>query len=203
MQETLWQKDDFKDLDNCHINIYRNYFSHQESDHFLSQLIDIDWTQSEIVVFGKKHPEPRETAWYGDPGLSYSYSGIKRSAKYWLPFLEEIRDAVQIVAKASFNSVLLNRYRNEKDSVSWHADDEPELGAHPTIASVSFGASRKFQIREKNSKGEIFSTFLHHGDLMVMNPPTQAHWLHCVPKTHKASKERVNLTFRKILTVNS
>ena len=155
------------------------------------------------MLFGNKHSEPRETAWYGDAGLSYSYSGIKRYAKDWIPFLEEIREEVQKVARASFNSVLLNRYRNEKDSVSWHADDEPELGAHPTIASVSFGASRKFQIREKNNKGEIFSTFLHHGDLMVMNPPTQAYWLHCVPKTHKASKERVNLTFRKILKVNS
>ncbi|MAT63546.1 MAG: alpha-ketoglutarate-dependent dioxygenase AlkB [Dehalococcoidia bacterium] len=203
MQEALWQKNDFKDLDNCHIKIYRDYFSHQKANHFLSQLADIEWTQSEIVLFGNKHSEPRETAWYGDAGLSYSYSGIKRYAKDWIPFLEEIREEVQKVARVSFNSVLLNRYRNEKDSVSWHADDEPELGASPTIASVSFGASRKFQIREKNNKGEIFSTFLHHGDLMVMNPPTQNHWLHCVPKSRKASNQRVNLTFRKILNLNS
>ena len=94
---------------------------------------------------------------------------------------------------------MLNRYRDEKDSVAWHADDEPELGDSPTIASVSFGASRKFQVRYKNKRGKIFSIFLHHGDLMIMNPPTQAHYLHCAPKSSKKVSERINLTFRKIL----
>jgi alkylated DNA repair dioxygenase AlkB len=201
MQESLWRSDEFDGLRDCHISIVRNHFSKKEADHFLSLLKNIQWTQNEIVVFGKKYLEPRQTAWYGNAGVKYSYSGIERESKFWTPFLEEIRDRIQEVTESSFNSVLLNRYRNEKDSVAWHADDEKELGDSPTIASVSFGASRKFQLRYKNKKDGIFSIFLHHGDLMIMDPPTQAHYLHCVPKSSKRVSERINLTFRKILQI--
>ena len=199
MQESLWINDELNALRDSPIRIYRNYFSQIEANHFFSLLQEIEWTQNEIVVFGKKYLEPRETAWYGNPGIKYSYSGIERESKSWVPFLEEIRKRIQEVTGSSFNSVLLNRYRDEKDSVAWHADDEPELGDSPTIASVSFGASRKFQVRYKNKRGKIFSIFLHHGDLMIMNPPTQAHYLHCAPKSSKKVSERINLTFRKIL----
>jgi len=201
MQESLWRSDEFDGLRDCRISIFRNHFSKKESDHFLSLLKKIQWTQNEIIVFGKKYLEPRQTAWYGNAGIKYSYSGIERESKFWTPFLEEIRDRIQEVTESSFNSVLLNRYRNEEDSVAWHADDEQELGDSPTIASVSFGASRKFQLRYKNKKDGIFSIFLHHGDLMIMDPPTQAHYLHCVPKSSKRVSERINLTFRKILQI--
>jgi len=202
MQESLWRSDELSGLKDCRISIYRNHFSQVEANHFLSLLQKIHWNQNELIVFGKKYLEPRETALYGNTGVKYGYSGIENESKYWLPFLEEIRDRIQEVAESSFNSVLLNRYRDEKDSVAWHADDEPELGDSPTIASASFGASRKFQVRDKNKRGEIFSIFLHHGDLIVMDPPTQAHCLHCVPKSSKKVSERINLTFRKILEVD-
>ena len=199
MQESLWRIDDLNDLEDCRITLYRDHFSQTEADRFFSLLQKIHWSQNEIVVFGKKHLEPRQTAWYGNSGINYSYSGIKHEAKNWTPFLEEIREGIQKVSKSTFNSVLLNRYRDEKDGVAWHSDDEPELGASPTIASVSFGATRKFQIRHKTKDGEIFSTFLNHGDLMIMHPPTQTNWIHCVPKSTKKVSERINLTFRQIL----
>jgi alkylated DNA repair dioxygenase AlkB len=199
MQESLWQTDELSSLENCHICFYRNYFPQTEADHFLLLLQEIRCKQNEIVVFGNKHLEPRETALYGNPDINYRYSGIEHKAELWVPFLQEIRESIQIVTEVKFNSVLINRYRNEKDSVAWHSDDEPELGPSPTICSVSFGASRKFQLREKNKKGEIFTTFLHHGDLIVIHPPTQQHWLHCVPKSSKKTAERINLTFRRII----
>ena len=198
-QESFWQNDELSDLENCHISLYRNHFSENEADRYLSNLRKINWKQNEIVVFVTKHLEPRETAWFGDSGVSYKYSGIVHKAKPWFPLLEDIRVRVQVASGAIFNSVLLNRYRDENDGVAWHADDEPELGAFPTIGSVSFGASRKFQLREKSKKGEIFTPFLHHGDLLIMHPPTQQHWLHCVPKSRKKTTERINLTFREIV----
>jgi alkylated DNA repair dioxygenase AlkB len=199
MQESFWGNEDLSSLKNCNISVYRDHFTKNEADYFFTLLQDIRWKQNEIVVFGNKHLEPRETAWYGNPDINYGYSGIKHKAELWIPFLQEIRERIQTVSEVSFNSVLLNRYRNEKDSVAWHSDDEPDLGVSPTIGSVSFGASRKFQVREKNIKGKIFTTFLHHGDLMIMHPPTQEHWLHCVPKSSKKTSERINLTFRQIV----
>ena len=199
IQESFWQKDDLGDLENCHISLYRNHFSKIQADRCLEQLRKIEWTQNEIVLFGTKHLEPRETAWFGNPGVNYKYSGIEHKAKPWFPLLEDIRTQVQMASGVIFNSVLVNRYRDENDSVAWHADDEPELGAAPTIGSLSFGASRKFQLREKNKRGKIFNVFLHHGDLLIMPPPTQQHWLHCVPKSRSTTSERINLTFREII----
>ena len=199
IQESFWQKDDLGDLENCHISLYRSHFSKSQADRCLEQLRKIEWTQNEIVLFGSKHLEPRETAWFGNPGVNYKYSGIEHKAKPWFPLLEDIRTQVQMASGVIFNSVLVNRYRDENDSVAWHADDEPELGAAPTIGSLSFGASRKFQLREKNKRGKIFNVFLHHGDLLIMNPPTQQHLLHCVHKSRSTTSERINLTFREII----
>ena len=199
IQESFWQKDDLGDLENCHISLYRSHFSKSQADRCLEQLRKIEWTQNEIVLFGTKHLEPRETAWFGNPGVNYKYSGIEHKAKPWFPLLEDIRTQVQIASGVICYSVLVNRYRDENDSVAWHADDEPELGAAPTIGSLSFGASRKFQLREKNKRGKIFNLFLHHGDFLIMHPPTQQHWLHCVPKSRSTTSERINLTFREII----
>tara|TARA_X000001036_G_C20493336_1_gene730718 strand:+ start:74 stop:682 length:609 start_codon:yes stop_codon:yes gene_type:complete len=199
IQESFWEKNELASLENCHISLFRKHFSESEADKYFFYLNQIKWKQNEIVVFGNKHPEPRETAWFGNPGINYKYSGIEHTAEPWFPLLEEIRTRVQIASGVIFNSVLLNRYRDENDGVGWHADDERELGATPTIGSVSFGASRKFQLREKHKKSEIFTTFLHHGDLLIMHPPTQQHWLHCVPKSRKKATERINLTFREII----
>ena len=198
MQESLWRSDQLTGLKDCHISIYRSHFSQIEANHFLSLLQKIHWDQNELIVFGEKHLEPRETAWYGNPGVKYGYSGIEHESKYWLPFLEEIRDRIKEVTESSFNSVLLNRYRDEKDSVAWHADDEPELGESPFIASLSLGSSRPFQVKPKNGDERAISIELMHGDLLTMSAETQSKCLHQIPKTSKTITERINLTFRNV-----
>ena len=198
IQESFWQKDDLGDLENCHISLYRSHFSKSQADRCLEQLRKIEWTQNEIVLFGTKHLEPRETAWFGNPGVNYKYSGIEHKAKPWFPLLEDIRTQVQIASGVIFNSVLVNRYRDENDSVAWHADDEPELGESPFIASLSLGSSRPFQVKPKNGDGKAISIELMHGDLLTMSAETQSKCLHQIPKTSKTITERINLTFRNV-----
>jgi alkylated DNA repair dioxygenase AlkB len=154
--------------------------------------------QQQIKIFGKEVCVPRLTAWYGDKGMSYSYSGITVNPLPWTPALLEIRDRVGARSGTPFNSVLLNQYRTGADSVAWHADDEPELGLNPIIASVSFGGTRKFQLKHKTRKEMRHSLDLTCGSLLLMRGKTQHHWLHQVPKTKRAVETRVNLTFRVI-----
>ncbi len=199
MQERLFETENISDLDNSEILLFRSYFSQTEADEYFSLLHNVGWYRNEIIVYGKKHLEPRDTAWYGDPGLHYKYSELEHKAKPWLPFLIKIRDQVNSAFCQNFNSVLINRYRDGNDGVSWHSDDEPELGNSPTLCSVSFGGSRKFQLRSKEKPREIFSIYLTHGDLLIMKPPTQQNWLHAVPKTNRKVTERINLTFREII----
>ncbi len=200
MQESLFQTESISDLDESEILLFRSYFSQIKADEYLSLLQNVNWSRNQIVVYGKKHLEPRDTAWYGENGLIYKYSGIEHKAKPWLPFLIEIRDELNSAFCENFNSVLINRYRDGNDGVSWHSDDEPELGDSPTLCSLSFGGSRKFQLRSKEKSSEIFSIYLNHGDLLIMKPPTQKYWLHAVPKTATKVAERINLTFRKIIS---
>ena len=149
-------------------------------------------------MFGKKLPVPRLSAWYGDPGSVYSYSNIRLDPKPWFAALTDVRVKVETLSGSTFNSVLLNLYRNGNDSMGWHSDDEPELGARPTIASLSLGATRKFHLRRRDDHKVRRSLDLHHGDLVVMAGPTQAKWAHHVPKTAKPVGVRLNLTFRTI-----
>jgi len=142
---------------------------------------------------------PRLTAWYGDEGKSYRYSGHTYHPQPWSSALLEVRRAIEPVCGVVFNSVLLNYYRDERDSVGWHSDDEPELGVNPVIGSVSFGATRSFQLRHKQDRKQKLTVELSNGSLLVMRGPTQHHWLHQVPKSAAAKGARVNLTFRAIL----
>ena len=148
---------------------------------------------------GRFGPFPRLTAWYADAGLTYSYSGVTHQAIEWTPTLAEIRRDVERVADASFNSLLLNYYREGSDSMGMHADNEPELGVNPMIASVSFGAVRQFVLRHPKS-GEKLKYDLAHGSLLIMGGTCQHHWVHGVPKTKTAVGPRINLTFRKVIT---
>ena len=198
MQRKLWEDEGTLDLHDASITIHREYFPASKADTYLQELRKIRWKQKKIVVFGKKHLEPRETAWYGDGGISYTYSGVTHTARPWIPVLAEMREDIMNTIHASFNSVLLNRYRDGQDGVAWHADDELELGDHPIIASVSLGQTRCFQIRRKQTPKEVVSLNLHHGDLVVMSGDTQKFWEHQVPKTKQKVAERINLTFRKI-----
>ncbi len=141
---------------------------------------------------------PRLTAWYGDEGRTYAYSGIVQTPIPWNDTLLTIKNRIEPLSNTIFNSVLLNRYRNGNDSVSWHSDDERELGKNPVIASVSFGQTRQFQFKNKHDSSRRMAIDLVDGSFLLMQGPTQHHWLHQIPKSKKEMKERINLTFRVI-----
>lgn len=156
---------------------------------------EVVWKQDSIGTPGGIKPLPRLTAWQGEPGAVYVYSGIRNEPLPWSPTVLELRNAAQETTGAVFNSVLLNRYRSGNDSMGWHADRERELGAEPVIASVSLGATRRFDLRH-NRTGAIRTFELTSGSLLVMRGSTQAQWRHRVPKAPALQAERVNLTFR-------
>ncbi|MEG3871645.1 MULTISPECIES: alpha-ketoglutarate-dependent dioxygenase AlkB [unclassified Microcoleus] len=181
---------------------YPNFFSIEESDRLFSDLYSsINWKQDIIHFYGKKIPLPRLTGWYGDEGKSYTYSGIEQHPDPWTPTLKLIKSKAEEISKVTFNSVLLNLYRDGKDSVSWHSDDEPELGKNPIIASISFGATRRFSLKHKISKDYKIDINLLNGSLLLMKGETQHCWQHQIPKTSKFVGPRINLTFRIIKPV--
>lgn len=170
---------------------------------FLTLQAHLAWRQDEIRIQGRTLPVPRLQAWYGDPGTRYGYSGIQLDPLPWTPELDLIRARLQELCQASFNqasfnSVLCNLYRHGQDSVSWHADDEPELGINPLIASFSLGATRRFQLKPKRGRGQTLSLDLPHNSLLVMSGALQHHWIHQVPKTRQDVGPRINLTFRRV-----
>jgi alkylated DNA repair dioxygenase AlkB len=175
-----------------------HFFSAKESDMYLQSLLKtIDWKQEGMNMYGKYVPFPRLTAWYGNNDKDYSFSGITLNPKPWTEELLAIKTAIEAPAETVFNSVLLNLYRDGSDSISWHQDNEKELGINPIIASVNFGATRTFQMRHKKTREQI-DIPLSHGSLLVMFGETQHHWQHQVPKTKQKVGERINLTFRTI-----
>lgn len=170
------------------------------ADRLLSQFLEaVPWQQEHITMFGRRTPIPRLTAWYGDPDATYTYSGIPMSPLPWTPAIQEVREVAERLAGTTFNSVLLNLYRHGNDGVSWHADDEAELGAGPIIGSVSLGATRRFVLRRKEEHATKVEYVLGHGDVLVMAGSVQREWEHQVPKTSRRVNARVNLTFRAIL----
>uniref|UniRef100_B8HW11 2OG-Fe(II) oxygenase n=1 Tax=Cyanothece sp. (strain PCC 7425 / ATCC 29141) TaxID=395961 RepID=B8HW11_CYAP4 len=177
---------------------YPHFFSLAESDRYLEQLTsEIDWRHEPIKVYGREILQPRLTAWYGDAGKSYTYSGINMQPQPWTAALLTIKQEIETIAGVIFNSVLLTLYRDGQDSMGWHSDDEPELGTNPIIASVSFGATRKFQLRHKSRKDlDKVVINLSHGSFLLMAGITQHHWQHQIPKTTKVTNPRINLTFR-------
>jgi alkylated DNA repair dioxygenase AlkB len=149
------------------------------------------------VCRGRGRPFPRLTAWFADDGLVYRYSGVTHEGTGWLPELLDVKQRVEAASGASFNSLLLNLYRDGRDSIGFHTDAEPELGLKPVVASVSLGAVRQFILKHKKT-GEKLDFRLAHGSLLVMAGSCQHHWLHGVPKTDAVVGERINLTFREI-----
>jgi alkylated DNA repair dioxygenase AlkB len=183
--------------------LIEHFFPKEEADRMYERLLNhIEWKQGAITLYGKEHQTPRLTAWYGDKGKSYTFSGTRLEPLPWTEDLLAIRQRVEKEAGVLFNSVLLNLYRSGQDSVGWHRDDEPEFGANPVIASVSFGESRPFQFRHKFKKeAEKLSIPLHHGSLLIMKGTTQHFWEHQIPKTVRHIRPRINLTFRIIKSV--
>jgi alkylated DNA repair dioxygenase AlkB len=151
------------------------------------------WRQEVAMLMGRRVPIPRLTAWHGAAG--YVYSGIKMTPAPWSPPLLELKAVAEACAGQAFNSVLLNLYRDGRDSVSWHADNEPGLGRDPVIASVSLGAIRRFQMKHRRRQSRV-ALDLPSGSCLVMAGATQHHWLHQVPKTSRPVGPRINLTFR-------
>ncbi len=156
---------------------------------------DIDWRQEWIEIYNRRMPIPRLQAFYADQPSTYTYSNTTFHSCQMTPILSSIKEAVQQAAATQFNSILLNRYPTGLNYVSWHSDDEPELGSNPIVASLSIGATRKFYFKNKTGKVEIH---LPNNSLLIMGPSTQPNWRHCLPKTTKVREERISLTFRQI-----
>lgn len=179
------------------VYFYPELFSPEESDQLFAALIkNIQWKQEPVFIMGKEIMQPRLTAWYGDADKAYSYTGITMTPHTWTPELRLIKERIEKIAAHQFTSVLLNYYRDGKDSMGWHRDNEKELGKNPVIGSVSFGVSRHFHLKNKDLRTKILLT---HGSFLLMKGTTQHHWYHSIPKELKVTGGRINLTFRTII----
>lgn len=178
---------------------YGVVFSEVLKARFLDSLLTtIPWEHDEIFMFGKRIVTARKIAWFGDQGCDYTYSGKKHHALPWSEDLLEIKQRAEEVTGSSYNSCLANLYQEGEQGMGWHQDNEKELGPQPTIASVSFGAERRFDFRHKETKEKI-SVMLEDGSLLLMAGTTQTHWQHQLPKTKRVKEPRINLTFRTVL----
>lgn len=167
-------------------------------DYFEKLMQNIAWENDQAIIFGRQITTKRKVAWYGDQGYEYTYSNVNRYALPWAVELLELRQRVQQLTGERFNSCLLNLYHTGEEGMAWHSDDETDLKKNGAIASLSFGAERKFAFKHKQSKEKV-ELYLEHGSLLVMKDTTQSHWLHRLPPTKKVTTARINLTFRTIV----
>ena len=187
------------ELDDACLDFQSGFYSQHESLDLYKYLLDhIDWQQETIKVYGKSHLTPRLSCWMGDKSSIYGYSHTVMQPVPWDNKVLRIKQKIEGIANRSFNSVLINYYRDGKDSNGWHSDDEPELGLKPVIASLSLGAPRDFHLRHKANKKLIHKMSLTNGSLLIMSGTTQQYWQHHIPKRAKA-EGRINLTFRTII----
>jgi len=181
------------------VNYHGPVLSVAEADRYLAALLaNVPWKPDELVIFGRRIVTARQVAWFGDEGCAYTYSGTTKQAVPWSAELRELKALVEKLTQCTYNSCLANLYHNGYEGMAWHSDDEKELARCATIASLSFGAERKFSFKHKRTQ-ETISLMLEHGSLLAMRDTTQLHWLHSLPKTKKVATPRVNLTFRTIL----
>lgn len=185
-------------LPEADVRLYTDFIS---ASNYLARLKEeINWEEKEIILFGKKIKQPRWVAFYGDEHLAYKYSGQVMKATVWNDLLLEIKQEIFKSLGYTFNSCLLNYYRNGNDSMGWHQDNEKELGMNPIIASVSFGGQRVFKLKHLSNKDWKKDVLLTHGSLLIMAGATQHKYKHAVLKTKKFVEPRINLTFRNIIT---
>jgi len=178
---------------------YGKVISVTEEQRILQELLDtIAWKNDEAVIFGKHIITKRKVAWYGDEAYAYTYSNTTKQALLWTDELMKLKQLAERITGTKFNSCLLNLYHDGDEGMAWHSDDEKSLGKNTTIASLSFGAERKFAFKHKATKQTV-SLVLDSGSLLVMKGTTQTHWLHRLPKTTRVTRPRVNLTFRTML----
>ena len=187
-------------LPNADITFFENFFTTKESNRLYKSLKEnVQWQQDQIKLYGKLIYLPRLTAWYGDQGKSYAYSGIPMNPHPWNEDLKFIKERIENESGVKFSSSLLNYYRTGKDSVNWHQDNEKELGQNPIIGSVSLGETRPFQLKHLDRKDlNKVDIALTHGSFLLMKGETQHYWKHQIPKTTRNIKPRINLTFRII-----
>ena len=187
---------DFQDF-----RYFPKYLDNSSADKLLETLLErTQWEREILKIYGKSISAPRLTSWFSDPMVSYRYSGKKRFGKPFTPELFQLRQILNARLNVHFNFVLANFYRDGKDYVGWHADDEPDLGSRPLIASVSLGESRRFRVRH-NSRKVTESIDLVHGSLLIMRGQSQSHFKHCLAKTKRLVNSRINLTFRTIQSI--
>ncbi len=186
------------DITDGHIDLTCPVIDEHDTDLYGVLKNTLNWRKDSIKVRGNLLPIPRLQAWYGEAHCLYTYSGLSLAPEPFTPLLEQLRMIAQDMARSPFNCVLCNWYRDGRDSVGWHSDNEPELGINPVIASYSFGATRRFLIKPKKGHRRATAIELPHNSLLIMSGAMQHHWNHQVPKTEKAVSGRINLTFRYI-----
>lgn len=187
------------DLPDADVALDAAWLAPGEADALFDALRDaIPWSIHRIRLFGRDVDSPRLSCWIGDPGTGYRYSGTRFEPNPWPTALQPIRTRLARELHIDFNSVLANLYRDGRDGMGWHSDDEPELGAQPPIASLSLGAARRFVLKHRRDGSRKFALALPHGSLLLMRGPTQANYRHALPRTAKPLGARINLTFRRI-----
>ncbi|MDA0279945.1 MAG: alpha-ketoglutarate-dependent dioxygenase AlkB [Proteobacteria bacterium] len=208
MQANLFGGDEPSDeaikhsIDNAQLLEYPQIVDRAEATQMFERLIaDIPWQQEHLRIAGKLRAIPRLQCWMGDSASEYGYSGVRLAPCPWHKTVQAIHDRVADLSGSTFNCVLINYYRDGQDSVAWHADDETELGDTPVIASVSLGAERIFELKQKHqTPAKKYKLLLRHGSLLIMGGTMQQHWLHQLPKENGLAEARINLTFRNIIS---
>lgn len=190
----------FRLRDDSDLWYMKNFLKHKEANHYFERLLkNTEWSQEYITIYNRTVPYPRLISWHGDQGYAYSYSGAQMDLKPWTEDLVQLKkDIESFLPGHHFNSVLLNLYRNGNDRVSWHSDHEKDWAVNPVIASLSLGATRRFDIKHKTVHGLEHKFELTNGTLVIMKGAFQHHWLHQIPVQKKITEPRINLTFRKV-----
>ena len=186
------------DMDGGRVSYLGGFLPREAADRALGAAAGQPYVQERITIHGRTHDIPRLSLWCGDDGRTYTYSGIAMQPRPFPPFVREINGRIARETGLSFNSALINYYRDGADRVGWHSDDERELGAEIHIASVSLGAERTFRMRRRSDHARVVELSLAHGSLLLMKHPTQIHWEHCLPARKRIAEPRYNLTFRTI-----
>jgi hypothetical protein len=177
---------------------YGSIFSDEQIDHFFQEILDnIDWENERVIMFGKEIITKRKVGFYSDANISYTYSSKTKKGLLWTPPLLELKTIIETITKSTYNACLLNLYHNGSESMGWHSDDEKEIVANSSIASLSLGAERKFSFKHKHTK-ETVSLLLENGSLLEMKGSIQKNWWHTLPKATKIQSPRINLTFRQM-----
>lgn len=200
MQGQLFAKDEISVLshDRGNVTYYAGFLEGSEADAAFDAASRESYRQEQITIHGRTHDVPRLTQWYSSEGRGYTYSGIDMVPNPYPKFIVQLADRISHHTNLAFNSVLINVYRDGRDKVGWHSDDERELGDEIDIASLSLGAERPFKLRERCNHANVVELPLSHGSLLVMRHPTQLHWQHCLPARRAVTAARYNLTFRFI-----